>query len=366
MDQGGMMAKAFRPDELSGSLPPAQSRARSERKALITSDAESLLKEEFAPIKWAVPGIIPEGVTLFAGSPKIGKSWASLYISIAVASGGHAFGSIQCDPGEALYIALEDNKRRMQRRLKIALRGAKCPEGLHFAYAAPAIDQGLIDELSAFLDAHPDTRVVTIDTIKKIRPASGKNDKIYDTDYAVGMPFLELAAKYSVAIVLVHHTNKSKSEDDLDTISGSNGLSGGVDNILIMRRERRQKNATMYITGRDIEDEKTHELIYDQELGSWVVGDDGPTVGISPERRVIYDTISNAGPITGRALTSLLYPGIAITRDCKEWARVRKLTRALVGSGHIETNSNGELQLRSHGSHGHTHAGTRVFTEFPE
>jgi hypothetical protein len=207
---------------------------------------------------------------------------------------------------------------------------------------------------------------VTIDTIKKIRPASGKNDKIYDTDYAVGMPFLELSAKYSVAIVLVHHTNKSKSEDDLDTISGSNGLSGGVDNILIMRRERRQKNATMYITGRDIEDEKTHELIYDQELGSWVVGDDGPTVGISPERRVIYDTISNAGPITGRALTSLLYPGIAITRDCKEWARVRKLTRALVGSGHIETNSDGELQLRSHGSHGHTHAGTRVFTEFPE
>jgi hypothetical protein len=337
------MAKAFKLDELSGSLPPTQARAKSERKALITSDARGLLEQTFEPIRWAVPGLIPEGVTLFAGAPKVGKSWAALDISIAIASGGHVFGDIQVDPGESLYLALEDNPRRMQRRLTKALRGGRCPDGLHFAYAAPAIDEGLIAELSAFLDAHPSCRIITVDTIKPIRPVSGKNDRIYDTDYAVGRPFLDLAAKYHIAVVLVHHTNKSKSEDDLDTISGSQGLAGGVDNILVLKRGRASSEATLYVTGRDIEQEGRYGLLWDQNLSMWTVGADCPTVGMSPERRSVYDTIANVGPIRSRALAALIYPGVAITRECSEWRRIRDITAHLVRDGYVQKTDEGDL-----------------------
>jgi hypothetical protein len=350
------MAKAFRPDELSGQLPPTQARAKSERKALITSDARGLLEQTFEPIRWAVPGLIPEGVTLFAGAPKVGKSWAALDISIAIASGGHVFGDIQVDPGESLYLALEDNPRRMQRRLTKALRGGRCPDGLHFAYAAPAIDEGLIAELSAFLDAHPSCRIVTVDTIKPIRPVSGKNDRIYDTDYAVGRPFLDLAAKYHIAVVLVHHTNKSKSEDDLDTISGSQGLAGGVDNILVLKRGRASSEATLYVTGRDIEQEGRYSLVWNQDISMWTVGADCPAASMSPERRAVYDTISNVGPINGRDLTALMNPGVAINRDSKEWAKVRYLLTKLRAEGAVEMTADGMFSVVSAQSalHGYT------------
>ena len=342
------MAKVFGPGELNGAVP-LNLKAQGERKMLVTSEASDLLLQQFEPIRWAVPGLIPEGVTLFAGAPKVGKSWAALDISIAIASGGHVFGDIQVDPGEALYLALEDNPRRMQRRLTKALRGGRCPEGLHFAYAAPTIDDGLIEELSAFLDAHPACRIVTVDTIKPIRPPAGKNDRIYDTDYAVGRPFLALAAKYHIAVVLVHHTNKSKSEDDLDTISGSQGLAGGVDNILVLKRGRASSEAILYVTGRDIEQEGRYSLMWNQDLSMWTVGADCPTVGMSPERRAVYETISNCGPVSSWELTKIIYPDAWIKdgeKDCKEWARVRSLVSCIGKAGLIEWTADKKLQVK--------------------
>lgn len=346
-----MMAKVFGPDDLQGAQVPTALKAKGERKMLVTSEASDLLLQQFEPIRWAVPGLIPEGVTLFAGAPKVGKSWAALDISIAIASGGHVFGDIQVDPGEALYLALEDNPRRMQRRLTKALRGGRCPEGLHFAYSAPTIDDGLIEELSAFLDSHPACRVVTVDTIKPIRPPAGKNDRIYDTDYAVGRPFLALAAKYHIAVVLVHHTNKSKSEDDLDTISGSQGLAGGVDNILVLKRGRASSEAILYVTGRDIETEGRYPMTWDTDLAMWTIGDESPAVGMSPERKAVYDMIENVGPIRSRSLAALIYPGVEITRDCAEWRRIRDITSHLVRDGFVQKTDDGELQSRRHNRH---------------
>jgi len=364
MGEGGMMAKVFGPGELNGSVP-LNLKAKGERKMLVTSEASDLLLQQFEPIRWAVPGLIPEGVTLFAGAPKVGKSWAALDISIAIASGGHVFGDIQVDPGEALYLALEDNPRRMQRRLTKALRGGRCPEGLHFAYSAPTIDDGLIEELSAFLEAHPACRVVTVDTIKPIRPPAGKNDRIYDTDYAVGRPFLDLASKYHIAVVLVHHTNKSKSEDDLDTISGSQGLAGGVDNILVLKRGRASTEATLYVTGRDIENEGRFGLIWNADLSMWTVGSDGPAASMSPERRAVYDAIANVGPVTGRDLAAILNPGTPITRDSKEWSKVRYMLTKLRSEGVVEMNADGMFSVVSEKSrYTATHATRREFTDF--
>jgi hypothetical protein len=73
---------------------------------------------EFPPLRFIIPGYLVEGLTILVGKPKRGKSWMALDWVLAVAHGGHAFGTIQCDVGDCLYMALEDSPRRMQRRIR--------------------------------------------------------------------------------------------------------------------------------------------------------------------------------------------------------------------------------------------------------
>lgn len=309
-------------------------------------DATDLIQQQFRPIKWAVPGIIPEGVTLLAGAPKIGKSWAALDISVAVVCGGMVFGSIQVDPGEVLYLALEDNARRMKSRVTKALRGESIPKGLHLAYSAPRVDEGLIEALVEFLAEHPAVRLIIVDTIKPIRPVEKKTDRIYDADYSVGRPFLALASTFNISVLLVHHTNKSKSEDELDTVSGSTGLAGGVDNVLVLKRARASSDAVLYVTGRDIEHEGRFGLWWDQDNAAWLMNEDGPRVAMSPERKAVFDIIKNVGPIAARSIAGVLHPGVPITRESKEWMRVRFLVGKLKREGLVEMNSDNEFVIK--------------------
>ncbi|MGI8701240.1 MAG: AAA family ATPase [Nocardioidaceae bacterium] len=86
--------------------------------------AAELMACEFPEPRWAVPGIIAEGVTLLAGAPKVGKSWLALGLGIAVATGGKALGALDVMEGDVLYLALEDPPRRLQDRLAKVLSGA--------------------------------------------------------------------------------------------------------------------------------------------------------------------------------------------------------------------------------------------------
>lgn len=326
---------------------------RSGLKKLVGIDARELIQKEFAPIQWAVPGLLPEGATLFVGAPKVGKSWAALDWAVAIASGGYVFGSIQCDPGEVMYLALEDNQRRMKRRLQKALRGAPMPAGLTIFTEAPRLDQGLIQELEEHAAARPQLRLIIIDTLKTVRPPAKQHDKVYDSDYDVGRPFLELASRLGVSVVLVHHTNKSKSDDDLEIISGSTGLAGGMDNILVLKRGRGEAEATLYVTGRDIEQEARHPLRWDSQNATWLLMDDCPTHGMSPARRAVYDGVLEHQPINGKDLTSVLYPGLVVTRESKEWMRTRKILNELRKAGLIEMCTEGKF-TGTHTVHGHS------------
>ena len=74
-------------------------------------------------------GMVPEGVALLAGKPKLGKSWLALGLCVAVASGGVAFGNVRVEKGSALYLALEDNERRLQFVSRRSLPGPRYPTG---------------------------------------------------------------------------------------------------------------------------------------------------------------------------------------------------------------------------------------------
>ncbi len=232
-----------------------------------------LMETEFPEVRYAVPGIIPEGVSLLAGKPKLGKSWLALGLCIAVASGGYALGKKPVEMGGALYLALEDNDRRMQRRIKKMLNGEPAPEGFAYATEWARIHEGGAEDLDEYLAENQDTRLVVIDTLAKVR-TSGGGQNVYREDYEALEPLLPIAAKHGVSIVVVTHLRKMAAADPLDEISGSTGLSGGVDGVLVLKRDRGKADAYLHVTGRDIEEESELALRWDNALASWsLMGD---------------------------------------------------------------------------------------------
>ncbi len=230
-----------------------------------------LLEKNVIPAQWAIKGILPEGLILLAGKPKQGKSWLALEMALAVSTGTQALGTYNVTQGGGLYLALEDNERRLQARTQLLLGSMeRPPTELAFAVEWPRLDQGGFTHLDAYLKAHPQTRLVVIDTWAKIAPHSaGRARSSYEVDYLALTPLKRLADAYHVSIVLVHHLRKTQAKDVLDEITGSTGLVGAVDAVLVLKRERSQEQATLFLTGRDIEQERTLSLIFDPTTAWW-------------------------------------------------------------------------------------------------
>lgn len=231
--------------------------------------AVELMKTQFEQPRWAVDGIVAEGLALLAGKPKLGKSWLCLNLAVAISSGGMALSRIPVVEGEVLYLALEDNARRLRSRLESVLNGADPPEGLNFRTDWKRLNEGGLEDLDAWLGEHPKARLVLIDTFQKVRAPSGGR-KVYADDYAAVVPLQELADRRRVAIIVVHHTRKEDSEDPIDQISGSTALSGAADAILILKREQGQADAYLYLRGRDVE-EKNIALSFDSSTTTWTM-----------------------------------------------------------------------------------------------
>ena len=274
-------------------LAQAEDKLRKARPLTIT--AEELVEMEMAPPKEAIPGIAPEGVTILGSKPKIGKTWMALGFGVAVAAGGCVFGQIPVEKGSALILALEDNNRRIQKRLKKMLGESPAPAGLEIATEWKRRDEGGLEDLREWLDDHPDARLIVIDTLKKIRPRGHDSRNIYDVDYEALEPLLPLAAEYGVAIIVIHHLRKTGAADPLDEISGSTGLTGGVDGVMVLKRERGTADATLYVDGRDIEEPEELALKWNSDVASWVVVGEAADARRSPARQEILDLLRGKG-----------------------------------------------------------------------
>lgn len=256
-----------------------------------TISAAFLLGLELPEAKWAVPGVLPEGVTILAGKPKIGKSWLGLGLGIAVGSGGHALGQIAVEPGDALYMGLEDNVRRLQKRMRKMLADREAPTHLEVTTDWPQLDEGGVEALDAWLDKRPDARLVVVDTLKKIRPREASTRSVYDLDYEALEPLVPLASGRGVAILVVHHLRKLEAGDPLDMISGSTGLTGGVDGAMVLKRDRGKQDATLVVDGRDIEEPSEFALRWDADIASWSLMGDAEEYRRSEERRRIIELL---------------------------------------------------------------------------
>jgi hypothetical protein len=270
--------------------------------------AEKLLGMEMHPVRWIVPDILPEGLTLLVGKPKKGKSWMAMGLAEAVAAGGVAFGTRRVEKGNALYLALEDNTRRLQKRLKKVLAGRSAPSGMYIETVWPRLEEGGATALDEWLTKHPEARLVVIDTLAKIRkPARGKN--VYHEDYSALESLLPMAAKHGVAIVVIHHLRKGEAADPQDEISGSTGLAGGVDGFLILRRVPGSKGPTLYVDGRDIEEPAEYALHWNFNTATWTIEGTAEEVHLSRERQDILLVLNRTvEPMAPKEVADLL-PG---------------------------------------------------------
>jgi len=289
-------------------------------------DAETLLGMEFAPLEYVIPGYIVEGLTVLGGKPKLGKSWWAYDASIAVATGGLAMGAVECEQGDVLYLALEDNRRRVKDRL-LTLCPARKLQGISLVRLtvrtiAPRIDTGLLAELDKWRASCAKPRLVIIDVYMKVRPPRKKGEDAYSADYEAVVPLQRYAGEHRIAIVLVTHTRKMEAEDPLESISGTNGVTGAADAVLVLNRDA--KGTTLYGRGRDIEEIET-AMRFDG--GRWAILGNADDVRKSDERRKIVAALKESGEEIG--------PKAIAEATGMKADNVRKLLRKMVASGEI-------------------------------
>ena len=214
---------------------------------LQTVNAETLLYEPLEKPSFVVDSLIPTGLSLFCGSQKIGKSWLMLKLCLCV-SQGIPLWDMPTMEGDVLYLCLEDTFCRIQDRL---FRLTDEASGrLHFAVASCKLSDGLIVQLEDYLKDYPDSRLIVIDTLQKVRTAS--KDNAYASDYGDISLIKDFADRHSLAVIVVHHIRKQNDSDVFNKVSGTTGLTGSADATFVLEQESRASNAAkLYVTGRD-------------------------------------------------------------------------------------------------------------------
>lgn len=293
--------------------------------------AADLMATEFPPPKWAVPGLLCEGLNVIVSPPKVGKSWLALGLSVAVASGGVALGRVQVQQGDVLYLALEDTPRRLQRRLRTVLAEDLAPEGLTISVACEPMPAGA-ERIAAWLEAHPTARLVVVDVFAKVRGAVDRNTDSYSADYGAIGCLKQLADRFDVTFLLVHHTRKATADDYLDTVSGTNGIAGAADAVLVLQRARNTTEAKLSITGRDVE-EAEYALAFDPQRGMWSMLDTPAfEVDLTDERRRILGAVRQEPGLAPKAIAERT----GLSHDV-----VKQLVRKMVDGGQLDTDGEG-------------------------
>lgn len=231
-----------------------------------TVTMQELYQDIYSKKPPVIEGLLYQGAYLFVGSPKIGKSFFMAQLAYHVSTGTPLW-DYPVKKGTVLYLALEDDYRRLQERM-YRMFGTDSTENLYFSVSSKPLGNGLTDQLSGFIREHPDTTLVIIDTLQKIREVDSDSYS-YAKDYEIINQLKQFSDSWGICLLLVHHTRKQKSSDNFDMISGTNGLLGCADGAFMLYKETRTSNKeTLEISGRDQQDQKVH-LIRDEEKLCW-------------------------------------------------------------------------------------------------
>ena len=203
-----------------------------------------------------IDGLLYPGTYLFVGAPKLGKSFLMAQLAYHISTGTPLW-NYPVRKGTVLYLALEDDYSRLQKRL-YQMFGTESTENLYFSVSASQLGSGLDEQLQNFVREHPDTELIIIDTLQKVREVGGDSYS-YANDYDIIARLKQFADNSGVCLMLVHHTRKQKADDPYDMISGTNGLLGAADGAFLLQKEKRTANAaTLDVSGRDQQDQRLY------------------------------------------------------------------------------------------------------------
>lgn len=283
--------------------------------SLITAD--ELDRKSFAALNWVVDEILPEGCFILAGKPKSRKSWAATHIARCVAHGMPVFGQytvnaalengrVVSKPARVLYLDLESNERRMQARLRQMDTGEGQSKLLMISTEWSRGTQA-VEDLEAYLMKYPDTALIVIDILENIRAPREKNAHPYSEDYDAVKPLNVLAEKYHCAILVIHHTRKSKGDDVFDEISGTTGLYGGVAGMYILQRvPSDEKYTELHVRGRDIAMDDKRLLSWNEQRAHHEIAGDIETVNATKLQRVILEALDNNARLFPNQIAGLI------------------------------------------------------------
>ena len=261
-------------------------------KPLHTVDAESLLVKSFDHVPFLVDGLLTSGLYILAGAPKIGKSWLTLWLCMQVATGGPVW-KFSSQKSTVLYLCLEDHAQRIQSRLSDLIGDSACDfSSLYFSMEAqtlsPESDSGLLFQLELFVQNHPDTRLIAIDTLQRIRRSTEIN---YGTDYEEIALLRQFADHHQLTLLLVHHLRKMKDDDPLNRISGTTGITGAADGTFVLCKSKRfGHETTLACTGRDIEDREP-QLSFNRDTLLWSLLSDSVTDEPLPSEELVEQVV---------------------------------------------------------------------------
>lgn len=271
-------------------IDPARASRRQPRASRINTN--DLMAKVFEPIRWIVPGYVPEGFSVLAGRQKLGKTWMAIDIAIAVATGGFALGGIQVEQGDVLYLDLENGPRRIKRRIEAIYPSPNSVPDLsrlEWMSEAPALDKDLIEILEEWRRSAIHPRLIIIDVLQRVKPVGNAARNSYENDYSAYARLQQWAMQKGIAVVGLHHTRKGGADDPLEALSGSNGLSACADTTLVLNRDG--NGITLYVRGRDVEVKESAMTFVG---GLWSIAGDAAKVRITTERQAILDALLDA------------------------------------------------------------------------
>jgi replicative DNA helicase len=300
--------------------------------------ASDLMDLELPELQWTIPGVLPQGFTLLAGRPKLGKSFLAMNMALAIAQGGQVLGE-NVEAGDVLALCLEDGPRRLKDRLSSMLQSSPPPSTLDVAFEWPRLDAGGADQIEHWITEHKRPRLVIIDTLAKVRERPKNKGNLYLEDYGALEPLKRLADDHEISVLAVHHLNKSTSmRDPLDEISGSTGITGSPDTLMKLNRRHGDSQGELLVIGRDLEDVEL-AIDFDSEIATWQLLGPADEYRTTNERQEIIAVLRESGaPTSAKEIAQA---------TGKNESTTRTLLRKMLTAGLVEQPAWGKYAARS-------------------
>jgi hypothetical protein len=257
--------------------------------AFKTINAAELAKLEFAEVEYLVDGLIPEGLIICGGKPKFGKSLFATQLAVHV-SNGLPIGDRAVAQGDVLYLALEDNQRRLKDRLLRMSQDASL-DRIELATEACRLGDEFIESVKEWHDRVETPKLLIVDTYASVRPKTGQTTDDYASEYGVLQTFLKLVNELQISIMVVHHQKKGQTDDRFDSFLGSTGITAAADTLMLLTGSN--VGPVLIGKGRDIEEFEL-ALKRNSETLCWDIIGDADAARKSDSASKILDVLSIA------------------------------------------------------------------------